>query len=84
MYVACYIGETRYPLIKMQVGRNPEVYFFIGTLFGAEAGLYLFSGKGQIHKVVYLAGQRNRRGRGGGGVQREEGKCSVVGSGDDI
>ena len=38
----------------------------VGTYFGAEAGLDLFSENVQIHKYVILAGLKTRRGDVGG------------------
>ena len=39
--------------MELLVGRITEAYFFIGTSFGADADLYLSSGKFQIHESIF-------------------------------
>ena len=64
-------------MIKLYVGRIPEVYIFVGTFFVAENGMYLVSENTWSTKL-FLVGWRNRRG-GRGGSRTERGEWRLWG-----
>ena len=85
MYDGLQSEKIRDPVMELQARRSPEVWNFVGTSFGADAGLDLCSEKVHISEGVFQLGSGTGwYVCGGGVVTKGRDKVAEVGDGVGI